>query len=54
MKTEKQVEGYINSQPGSKRGDMQALHQLILGLMPGSRRWFLDGKNECSNHKYCF
>ena len=40
-----QIETYIASQPEPKRSDLQALHELILGLMPGCRLWFLDGKD---------
>lgn len=41
-----QVEAYIAAQPEPKRGDLHALHDMILGLMPGCRLWFLDGKDE--------
>jgi hypothetical protein len=41
-----QVNEYIASQPERKRADMHALHGIILGLMPGGRLWFLDGKDE--------
>lgn len=46
MNTKQQAEEYITSQPGSKRNDMQALHNFILQVMPGCKLWFLDGKNE--------
>ncbi len=46
MDIEKQIKTYINSQTESKRDDMQALHQIIMGIMPGCQLWFLDGKNE--------
>ena len=46
MNIEEQIEGYINSQPEPKRNDMEELHRFILGLMPGCRIWFLDGKDE--------
>ncbi|GAB3928681.1 DUF1801 domain-containing protein [Larkinella terrae] len=42
---QEQIETYIASQPEPKRSDMQALHHLILQLMPGCQVWFLDGKN---------
>jgi hypothetical protein len=45
MKVEKQIRDYINSQPEEKRIEMQMLHQRILKIMPGSKLWFLDGKN---------
>lgn len=46
MDVQGQIESYIASQPESKRSDMQALHCLILQVMPGCRLWFLDGKND--------
>ena len=45
MNTEEQIKKYIASQPEPKRSDMQALHQLILQVLPNSKLWFLDGKN---------
>ncbi len=45
MNIQEQIKEYIASIPGSKRIDMQALHLFILETMPGSRLWFLDGKN---------
>ena len=41
-----QIEAYIASQPEPKRSDLKTLHELILGLMPGCRLWFLDGKDD--------
>jgi Domain of unknown function (DU1801) len=40
-----QIEEYITSQPEPKRSEMRQLHDLILGVNPGCRLWFLDGKN---------
>jgi hypothetical protein len=45
MSVEEQIEAYITSQPEPKRSDMQALHRVILELMPACKLWFLDGKN---------
>lgn len=45
MSIQKQVNEYIISQPEPKRNDMQALHSIILEIMPASKLWFLDGKN---------
>jgi len=45
MTIQEQINAYIVSQPEPKRTDMQALHDLILGLMPDCKLWFLDGKN---------
>ena len=45
MNVQGQIKDYINSQPESKRSDMQALHRIIQELMPACRLWFLHGKN---------
>jgi hypothetical protein len=46
MNVEAQITAYITSQPEPKRSDMHSLHHRILEIMPGSKLWFLDGKNE--------
>jgi len=46
MNVKAQIRDYMAAQPERKRRDMQALHDLILRLMPGCRLWFLDGKDE--------
>lgn len=45
MNIQEEIKKYIASQPEPKRGDMQKLHHIIPGLMPGCKLWFLDGKN---------
>src|SRR5258708_30826475 len=35
----------ITNQPEPKRSDMQALHSIMLQVMPACKLWFLDGKN---------
>lgn len=45
MTVKQQINAYIDSQPESKKTDMQALHRDILKVMPGCKLWFLDGKN---------
>src|SRR6201985_1932562 len=45
MNVQEQIKEYITSQPEPKRSDMQALHRLILQIMPACKLWFLDGKN---------
>ena len=40
-----QIKAYIASQPEQKRGDMQALHRVIVKEMPACKLWFLDGKD---------
>jgi len=46
MNIHQQIDAYISAQPESKRSDMQALHGMILKMMPGCTLWFLDGKDE--------
>lgn len=46
MNIQEQIAGYINSQPGQKRTDMQALHHHLLQLMPKSKLWFSDGRDD--------
>src|SRR4249919_368040 len=46
MNIQEQIEKYITSQPESKRSDMQALHRIILQVMPACKLWFLDGKDD--------
>ena len=45
MNVQEQIEQYIASQPEPKCSDMQALHRIILEVMPACKLWFLDGKN---------
>jgi len=45
MNVQEQINEYITSQPEPKRSDMQALHQLILQVLPGCQLWFDNGKN---------
>lgn len=46
MNVQSEIKDYIATQPEPKRSDMQALHDIILGMMPGCKLWFLDGKDE--------
>lgn len=46
MDTQKQIKAYIASQPDAKRADFEALHKRILKLLPKSKLWFFDGKDE--------
>ena len=46
MNVHRQITDYLAAQPERKRGDMQALHSMMLRLMPDGRLWFLDGKDE--------
>jgi len=45
MSVKEQIKNYIESQPESKRSDLQALHRDIMKIMPGCKLWFMDGKN---------
>ena len=45
MNIQGQIKEYITSQPEPKRSDMQALHRIILEVMPACKLWFMDGKN---------
>lgn len=45
MNIQEQIKQYITNQPEPKRIDMQALHGIILQIMPACKLWFLDGKN---------
>src|ERR1043165_10168670 len=46
MNVQAQIQKYITSQPEPKRSDMQALHRIILQVMPACKLWFLDGKDD--------
>ena len=45
MDVQEQIKQYLSGQPEPKRGDMQALHLLVLQVLPEGKLWFLDGKN---------
>ena len=44
MNVQGQIKEYITSQPEPKSSDMQALHRIILQVMPACKLGFLDGK----------
>jgi len=46
MNVKEQIKQYITSQPEPKRSEMQELHRITLGTMPGCKLWFLDGKDD--------
>ena len=46
METEARVERYLATLPAARQREMRALHEAILGIAPGCRLWFLDGKDE--------
>jgi hypothetical protein len=45
MNAQEQIDRYIAGQPEPKRDDMQDLHLRILGISPGCKLWFLDGRD---------
>lgn len=45
MNIQEQIANYLTSQPEPKRSDMRELHRILLQVSPGSKLWFLDGKN---------
>ncbi|MFN8290750.1 MAG: DUF1801 domain-containing protein [Chitinophagaceae bacterium] len=46
MTIKEQIKNLIAGQPEQKRKDMQALHKLILRVLPKGKLWFDDGKND--------
>ncbi|HRH63316.1 MAG TPA: DUF1801 domain-containing protein [Bacteroidia bacterium] len=46
MILQKQITEYFATLPATKSSEMESLHQLILGLKPNNKLWYLDGKNE--------
>lgn len=46
MNTTDQIDKYIQSLPESRRLEMHVLHQRIQKLLPKSKGWFLDGKDD--------
>ena len=46
MNVQGQIKEYIAGQTEPKRSEMQALHRIILRVMPKCKVWFLDGKDD--------
>ena len=46
MDVQTQIGDYLAAQPEPKRAELQALHGMMLGLMPDCRLWYLDGRDE--------
>ena len=46
MNVHTQIRTYLAAQPERKRADMQALHDLMVKVMPDGRLWYLDGTDE--------
>ena len=45
LNVQEQIKEHIASHPEPKRSEIEQLHGLILGVSPGCKLWFLDGKN---------
>jgi len=46
MNIDEQIKAYLATQPEPKRRDLQALHRIMLAVMPNGQLWFLDGKDD--------
>lgn len=46
MNTQEHIEKYLATQPELKRCELQQLQHMILALMPKSKLWFLDGRDD--------
>jgi hypothetical protein len=46
MNIEEQIRKYFDSLPESNRADIEVLHKRILQLLPDSKLWFLNGKDD--------
>jgi hypothetical protein len=46
MNIEEQIKAHIANHPEPKRSEIEELHNMILKIMPTSKLWFLDGKDE--------
>ncbi|MBX7060619.1 MAG: DUF1801 domain-containing protein [Pyrinomonadaceae bacterium] len=46
MNVKQQIKAHISILPEPKRSEMQALNDLILGVKPDCKLWFLDGKDD--------
>lgn len=46
MNIEEQIKNYIDGLPEPKRSDLDELHKRVLQILPQSKLWFLDGKDD--------
>ncbi len=46
MNIQTQIKEYIATQPEPKRDEIEVLHKRMLQLLPKSKLWFLDGKDD--------
>ena len=45
MNVKSQIKSFLESVPEPKRSELEQLHKLAVGAVPGSRLWFDEGKN---------
>lgn len=45
MNIQDQIDDYIASQQEPKRSDIEAINKLILKVLPNTKLWFLDGRD---------
>jgi Domain of unknown function (DU1801) len=46
MSVREQINRYIGDQSPAKREELRDLHRRILAISPGTKLWFLDGRND--------
>lgn len=46
MSIQEQIKNFMDSQPETKRTDLELLHQRIIQALPNCKLWFLDGKDD--------
>jgi hypothetical protein len=46
LNVQNQIKNHIAAQPEPKRSEMQELHDIVRGIMPGCKLWFLDGRDQ--------
>lgn len=46
MNVKEQIQQYLDSQSETKRKDMEALHKLMLKVLPKGKLWFFDGMDD--------
>jgi hypothetical protein len=46
VSVQEQIDNYIAAQSPPKSRDMQGFHQILAGIAPDCRLWFLDGRDD--------
>ena len=46
MSVREQIDRYIGDQSPAKREELRDLHRRILAISPGTKLWFMDGRND--------